>query len=82
LQLHQVASDGDAAKLMRLMNDYVIPLYALRTRRKGYEVSVLKTMMDLLGLAGGPVRPPLPGLRTEEIVEVKTMLERWRPVLA
>ena len=66
---------------MRLMNGYVISLYA-RTRRRGYEVSVMKTMIDLLGLAGGPVRPPLPSLRTEEIAEVKTMLEWWRPVLA
>ena len=36
-----------------------MPLYALRARRKGYEVSVMKAMMALLGLAGGPVRPPL-----------------------
>jgi len=71
----------DTAKLMRLMNDYVIPLYALRSRRRGYEVSAMKAMMNLAGLAGGPVRPPLPNLRPEEVTEVKTMLERWRPVL-
>src|SRR5438445_143221 len=69
------------AELMRLMNDYVIPLYALRSRRRGYEVSAMKAMMNLAGLAGGPVRPPLPNLRPEEVTEVKTMLERWRPVL-
>jgi len=81
LQLHEIASTGDTAKLMRLMNDYVIPLYALRSRRRGYEVSAMKAMMNLAGLAGGPVRPPLPNLRPEEVTEVKTMLERWRPVL-
>jgi 5-dehydro-4-deoxyglucarate dehydratase len=81
LQLHEIASAGDTAKLIRLMNDYVIPLYALRSRRRGYEVSAMKAMMNLAGLAGGPVRPPLPNLRPEEVTEVKTMLERWRPVL-
>jgi 5-dehydro-4-deoxyglucarate dehydratase len=81
LQLHEVASAGDTTKLMKLMNDYVIPLYAFRARRRGYEVSAMKAMMDLVGLAGGPVRPPLPNLRPEEITEVKAMLERWSPFL-
>lgn len=81
LQLHEVASAGDSAVLCRLMHDYVIPLYALRTRRRGYEVSVMKAMMDLVGLSGGRVRPPLPGLRSEEVNEVRAMMERWKPVL-
>jgi 5-dehydro-4-deoxyglucarate dehydratase len=81
LQLHEVASAGDTTKLMKLMNDYVIPLYAFRARRKGYEVSAMKAMMDLVGLTGGPVRPPLPNLRPEEITEVKAMLEHWSPFL-
>jgi 5-dehydro-4-deoxyglucarate dehydratase len=81
LQLHEVASAGDTTKLMKLMSDCVIPLYAFRARRKGYEVSAMKTMMDLVGLAGGPVRPPLPNLRPEEITEVKAMIERWSPFL-
>jgi dihydrodipicolinate synthase/N-acetylneuraminate lyase len=37
--------------------------------------------MNLIGLAGGPVRPPLPRLRPEEVAEIKKMLERWKPVL-
>ena len=41
------------------MSTYVVPLYVLRAKRRGYEVSVMKALMDLLGLAGGPVRPPL-----------------------
>ncbi len=43
---------------------------------------MMKVMMDLVGLVGGPVRSPLANLRPEEVTEVKTMLERWRPVLA
>jgi 5-dehydro-4-deoxyglucarate dehydratase len=81
IQLHESAAAGDAAALKRLMDDYVTPLYALRGRRRGYEVTVMKEMMSLMSLAAGPVRPPLPALRPEERDELKAMLERWRPWL-
>jgi len=81
LKLHEVASEGDFSSLMHLMNTYVIPLYELRARRKGYEVSVMKEAMNLLGMAAGPVRPPLPNLRPEEVSELKVMLDRWKPFL-
>jgi 5-dehydro-4-deoxyglucarate dehydratase len=81
LQLHEAASSGDAATLRRLMDDYVLPLYALRSRRRGYEVTVMKEMMNLVGLAGGAVRPPLPPLRPDDRAELRALVERWKPVL-
>jgi len=79
LKLHEVASAGYGAELTRLMNDLVIPLYALRGRRKGYEVSAMKAMMEMIDLAGGPVRPPLVDLRAEERRHLETaLLPRWR----
>jgi len=64
------------------MRDYVIPLYALRARRRGYEVSAMKEMMKLTGQAAGPVRPPLPNLRPDEVAELREMTERWKPWLS
>lgn len=81
LQLHERASAGDHTELTRLMIDYVIPHYAFRARRKGYEVSVVKAMMDILGRAGGPVRPPLVNVTSGEMDELRSMLEKWQPVL-
>jgi 5-dehydro-4-deoxyglucarate dehydratase len=81
LELHEAASARDSATLMRLMNTYVIPLYELRARRKGYEVSAMKEMMNLAGMAAGPVRPPLSSLRPEDSTDLKVMLERWKPFL-
>jgi 5-dehydro-4-deoxyglucarate dehydratase len=81
IELHETASAGNTEALGRLMKDYVTPLYAFRARRKGYEVSVMKEMMNLAGLAAGPVRPPLPRLHAEEIAELRVMLERWKPYL-
>jgi 5-dehydro-4-deoxyglucarate dehydratase len=79
LRLHELASAGHSEELTRLMNELVIPLYALRARRKGYEVSVMKAMMDMLGQAGGPVRPPLVNLKPDELESLRAMLEHWRP---
>ena len=78
LALHGSAASGDRATLERLMHDYVIPLYAFRGRRKGYEVSAMKSLMDLQGQVGGRVRPPLNDVRPEEMKELKTMLSNWR----
>ena len=81
LRLHELASAGYSDELNRLMNDLIVPLYALRARRKGYEVSAMKAMMDMIGLAGGPVRPPLVDLRADEIDSLRGMLDRWKPWL-
>jgi 5-dehydro-4-deoxyglucarate dehydratase len=81
LDLHEAASRSDSSRLEQLMRRYVIPLYALRTRRRGYEVSVMKEMMTRIGLAGGPVRPPLPSLRPGEKAELENLIREWTGVL-
>ena len=82
LRLDELASAGDSPALAELMSEYVNPLFAIRARRKGYEVSVMKEMMNLIGLAAGPVRPPLPNVRPEEKAEIKLILEKWKPFLS
>jgi len=81
LRLHELASAGHSEELTKLMDELVIPLYALRARRKGYEVSAMKAMMDAFGLAGGPVRPPLVDLRPDDLESLGGMLEGWKPWL-
>ena len=81
LELDKTAAAGDRDGLAKLMTEFVIPLYAFRARRKGYEVTVMKEMMNLVGLAAGPVRPPLPPLRPEDQADLKQMVERWKPWL-
>jgi 5-dehydro-4-deoxyglucarate dehydratase len=55
-----------------------VPLYGLRTKRKGYEVSAMKTMLNMLGLRGGVVRPPLVEVTEAEQEDLKEILEGWR----
>jgi 5-dehydro-4-deoxyglucarate dehydratase len=78
LHLHELASNGHASDLGHVMNELIVPLYALRVRRKGYEVSAMKSLMDAMGLAGGPVRPPLVDLRPDEVLKLESTLESWR----
>ena len=77
VQLHDLASAGDSASLSRLMEQVVVPLYALRGRRRGYEVTVMKELMNRMGLAGGAVRPPLARLRPEEAAELSAFAARF-----
>jgi len=81
LRLHELASEGHSAALTKLMNELVVPLYALRAKRKGYEVSAMKSMMEIAGMVGGPVRPPLVDLRPDEIKWLQTAMKDWKPWL-
>jgi len=82
LKLHELAAAGQGEALMELMHSCVIPLYALRARRKGYEVSAMKAMMDMVGLVGGTVRPPLVEVTSEEREELRRLLDAWQPFLS
>ena len=81
LQLHELGARGDRAGLEAVMASHIVPLYALRARRKGYEVTAMKVLMNLLGLAGGSVRPPLPSLRSEDLVYLQKLLPQWQSTL-
>jgi len=81
LKLHDIAESGDYEALTGLLDRCVIPLYALRARRRGYEVSAMKVMMDMVGLNGGPVRPPLVNVKPDEEDELRTILSTWEKFL-
>jgi dihydrodipicolinate synthase/N-acetylneuraminate lyase len=63
------------------MRRLIVPLYAMRARRRGYEVTVMKELMNLLGLAGGRVRPPLPPLAAADRAELQGTVPDWRAVI-
>lgn len=81
LKLHELGTEARSDELAELLQRAVVPLYELRSRRKGYEVSTMKTMMDMVGLIGGPVRPPLVNVKTEEKEELQAILKQWHEYL-
>ena len=80
LQLAEAGMKRDFATLDRLMQRYVHPLYALRERMRGYEVSVMKKAMELLGMPAGPVRPPLSPCRPKDVEDVRALLDVYADV--
>ena len=81
LRLHELAAGGAREELAELLQRCVIPLYSIRSRRKGYEVSTMKVLMDLAGLRGGPVRPPLVTVTDTEREELRLILDSWSEFL-
>jgi 5-dehydro-4-deoxyglucarate dehydratase len=81
LALHEKASANDSSAVAQMMSSCVLPLYAFRAKRRGYEVSAMKSIMDLMHLAGGPVRPPLLNVKSEEMPELQRIFEAFKPWL-
>jgi len=81
LKLHELGEAGENEALAELLDGCVVPLYAIRARRKGYEVSTMKAMMEMIGLNAGPVRPPLVNVTPEEEDELRTILATWEKFL-
>ena len=81
IDLHLKAAAGDRETLTKLIQKYVVPLYDLRSRRKGYEVSAIKEMMEILGTPAGPVRPPLTEMTQTDRRDLEQMVTSWAPIL-
>jgi 5-dehydro-4-deoxyglucarate dehydratase len=81
IDLAQAGVARDFARLDKLMARYVQPLYAIRERHRGYEVAVMKEAMDILGMVGGPVRPPLMNVREHDIADIRDLMDVYKDVL-
>jgi 5-dehydro-4-deoxyglucarate dehydratase len=62
---HAIAAD-DSATVNRLIDEFFLPYIAIRNRKAGYAVSIVKAGARLVGHDGGPVRAPLTDLTEEE----------------
>ena len=74
LASHEAVVSGNNDRCARMLREFIIPLCGIRDRRPGYAVSYVKAAMNLLGLAAGPVRPPLVELTPHEQQELAEIL--------
>lgn len=81
LALADAGMKRDFVRLGELMRKYVHPLYAIRDRLRGYEVSVMKEAMEILGMPAGPVRAPLVNTRPQDIDDVRKLMEVYKEML-
>jgi 5-dehydro-4-deoxyglucarate dehydratase len=73
--LYRLASSGDFAGLADYHLRVVRPFYELRQRGRGFEVSVMKAAMELLGHPAGPPRPPLGQLSERDRQDLAAILK-------
>jgi len=58
------------------LKNFILPLIAIRNRRKGYAVSIIKAGMKVIGRDSGPVRPPLTDLTAQEMAELTALVQK------
>ena len=76
IELYAASCRGDYAQVKELLRTKVNPIYSLRSKRRGYEVTMTKEAMNLLGMPAGPVRPPLPKVTAEDREELRHVLQQ------
>lgn len=64
----------DRAAVSSMLRDFVLPYIAIRSRRKGYAVSIVKAGLGAVGRPAGPVRPPLTDLDPNEVGELTKLI--------
>jgi 5-dehydro-4-deoxyglucarate dehydratase len=76
LALYDAASRGDYALARTIFEEKVGAFYALRAKKRGYEVASVKAAMAFCGLPAGSVRPPLCPMSEEEVAFVGELVEK------
>ncbi|MEV7869342.1 5-dehydro-4-deoxyglucarate dehydratase [Streptomyces sp. NPDC088124] len=82
LAFYTAVRAGDRTTVRRLLEDVVLPYTAIRDRKAGYAVSIVKAGMDLAGHPAGPVRPPLTDLDDAERELLAGVIEASRTAIA
>lgn len=68
---------GDQDTVRQLLVSFYAPFCALRERRRGYAVALVKAAVGLtLGRSCGPVRPPLVEPAAQDLEELRAILRR------
>jgi 5-dehydro-4-deoxyglucarate dehydratase len=66
MDFYRAIAKDDSATTNRLLDEFFLPYLAIRNRKAGYAVSIVKAGARLVGHDGGPVRAPLTDLTDEE----------------
>lgn len=76
LDFYAAVRARDHATVYRMLNEFVLPYIALRNRKRGYAVSIVKAGMKVVGRDAGPVRTPLTDLTESELAELAVLVKR------
>ncbi len=74
MKFYAAVRSRDHATMAAGLKDFILPLIAIRNRKKGYAVSIIKGGMRSIGRDSGPVRPPLTDLTAAEQAELDALV--------
>jgi 5-dehydro-4-deoxyglucarate dehydratase len=78
LRFYAALQAGDRAFTSTALESFFVPYLALRNRRRGYAVSIVKAGLRVVGRSAGPVRAPLIDLTAEEDALLAALIERTK----
>jgi 5-dehydro-4-deoxyglucarate dehydratase len=76
MQFYHAVTEDDHATIGRLLDEFFLPYLAIRNRRAGYAVSIVKAGAKLVGRSAGPVRTPLTDLTEEETAQLAVLIDK------
>jgi 5-dehydro-4-deoxyglucarate dehydratase len=79
MEFYRAVAEDDRATQSRLLDEFFMPYLAIRNRKAGYAVSIVKAGATLVGHPGGPVRPPLTDLTADEMEQLGALIKRLGP---
>ncbi len=75
LAFYKAVRANDQATVLEQLKRFVLPYIALRNRRAGYAVSIVKAGCRIVRRDAGPVRPPLTDLSEAESEQLRGLIE-------
>ncbi|MGR6969680.1 5-dehydro-4-deoxyglucarate dehydratase [Streptomyces cynarae] len=81
LAFHRALTSGDDATVNRLLDGFYRPFVELRSRGRGYAVSLVKAGVRLRGLDVGEVRPPLHEPSEDHVKQLAALIDHGYALL-
>jgi 5-dehydro-4-deoxyglucarate dehydratase len=76
MDFYRAIAANDHETTGKLIDEFFLPYLAIRNRRAGYAVSIVKAGAKLVGHDAGPVRAPLTDLTEEEVGQLDALIKK------
>ncbi|MDE1179956.1 5-dehydro-4-deoxyglucarate dehydratase [Paraburkholderia sp.] len=76
MDFYRAIAADDHATVGKLIDEFFLPYLAIRNRRAGYAVSIVKAGAKLVGHDAGPVRAPLTDLTDDEMSQLDVLIKK------
>ncbi|MDN7177876.1 5-dehydro-4-deoxyglucarate dehydratase [Caballeronia sp. SEWSISQ10-4 2] len=76
MEFYRAVASQDHATTGRLLDEFFMPYLAIRNRKAGYAVSIVKAGAKLIGRSAGPVRAPLTDLTEDEMAQLDVLIKK------